>query len=234
VWNIAYCLLIEDHPMAKHVWTFCTLVILAAGCGTQQKFSPGPSAQEEAPMKTANKPSRDATKSTKVTPVKEEVDCDGVKVHVGHPSCDKDDVQVSNGDVETPNPVIVQNPPSPPAPPASLPAPTPAPAPAPNTPPQDPNVVVFRIKAGTGNQPWNTADTMVTVKVGQTLRIVNDDTVTHRLHTGGAPCPHGTNFGPGASYDCVATRALDPAATPGRTYDHIVGDTALFFVKAVP
>ncbi len=219
--------------MAKNFWIAITLV--ASGCGSQQKFTPGPSVQEEAPATGAKRLSKDATKNTNVGAAKEEVDCDGVKVHAGHPSCDQDDVQVSNGDVEAPGPVIVQNP-APTQPPASAPAPapTPSPTPAPNTPPQDPNVVVFRIKAGTGNQPWNTADTMVTVKVGQTLRIVNDDTVTHRLHTGGAPCPHGTNFGPGASYDCVATRALDPAATPGRTYDHIVGNTALFYVKAVP
>lgn len=219
--------------MAKYLWLSAAIVAASVGCGTQQKFTPSPSAQEEAPISSAKRPSKDATKSSKATKAKEEIDCDGVKVHAGHPSCDKDDVQVSNGDVEAPKPVIVENPTSTPAP-SPAPAPAPAPTPAPNTPPQDPNVVVFRIKAGTGNQPWNTPDTMVTVKVGQTLRIVNDDTVTHRLHTGGAPCPHGTNFGPGASYDCVATRALDPAATPGRTYDHIVGDTALFYLKAVP
>jgi hypothetical protein len=55
----------------------------------------------------------------------------------------------------------------------------------------DPNVVIFRIKAGTGKASWNTEATEVDVKVGQVLRIVNDDSVPHRLHTNGKPCPHG-------------------------------------------
>lgn len=216
--------------MAQKSWLPMALLLSAVGCGSQQKFGNAPSTQESATTVAPKNGTSNAKAAKKSLEKTDLVDCDGVKVHAGHPSCDADDVTVSNGDVEAPKPVIVENP-KPPVPP---PAPAPAPAPAPTTPPQDPNIVEFRIKAGTGNQPWNTADSMVTVKVGQTLRIVNDDTVTHRLHTGGAPCPHGTNFAPGASFDCVATRALDPAATPGRTYDHIVGNSAVFFLKAVP
>jgi outer membrane biosynthesis protein TonB len=136
---------------------------------------------------------------------------------------------VGNAPQPAPAPTPASNPT-----PAPAPTPAPTPTPAPQTPPKDPNIVEFRIKAGTGTQPWNTAETMVTVKVGQTLRLINDDTVNHRLHTGGAPCPHGTNFAPGQSFDCAVTRAIDPAATPGRTYDHIAGEDALFFLKAVP
>lgn len=110
--------------------------------------------------------------------------------------------------------------------------PPPAPTPTPNTPPADPNVVEFRIKAGTGKSPWNTPAEMVQVKVGQTLRIINDDTITHRMHTGGAPCNHGTNFAPGASFNCVVSKPFDSGTNPGGLYDHIAGPTARFYVKA--
>jgi negative regulator of replication initiation len=52
------------------------------------------------------------------------------------------------------------------------------------------NIVEFHIKHGTGNQPWNTAEEIITAKVGNILRIVNDDTVSHRPHTSGVPFPH--------------------------------------------
>lgn len=106
--------------------------------------------------------------------------------------------------------------------------------PPPVTPPEDPNVVVFRIKAGTGSAPWNTAQEIVQVKVGQTLRIINDDTINHRLHTGGAPCNHGTAFAPGAAFNCVVSKAFDSSVTPGGLYDHVAGPTARFYVKASP
>ena len=112
-------------------------------------------------------------------------------------------------------------------------APTPAPTAAPTTPPGA-KVVEFHIEAGTGKGPWNAqADTLV-VKVGQTVHVVNDDTVVHRLHTNGAPCPHGPNFAPGATFDCVASKAFDPAGPAGPVYDHIAGTSAQFWLKVVP
>ena len=61
------------------------------------------------------------------------------------------------------------------------------------SPPSDqPGLVAFHIPVGTGTQAWNTPATAVLAKVGDTLRIVNDDVVPHRPHTGGdeAPFPH--------------------------------------------
>ena len=95
----------------------------------------------------------------------------------------------------------------------------------------DPNVVVFRIAPGTGQGEWNQAGEVLTLQVGQTLRLVNDDTIVHRLHTGGAPCPHGTNFGPGETYDCVITRTLDPTRQ-ANLYDHNAGQSATFYIEA--
>lgn len=97
------------------------------------------------------------------------------------------------------------------------------------------DVVEFRIKAGTGSGPWNTRETMVTVKVGQTLRIVNDDSTVHRLHTGGAPCPHqpGSGLKNGEEYLCKIERTLDVGNGRPATYDHISGQNASFFLKAV-
>jgi predicted CopG family antitoxin len=48
-----------------------------------------------------------------------------------------------------------------------------------------PRMVEFHIPAGTGTNPWNTRDQTVNASVGDTLRIVNDDSIPHRLHTNG-------------------------------------------------
>lgn len=93
-------------------------------------------------------------------------------------------------------------------------------------------IIVFEIAEGTGKNAWNTKETMITLKVGDTLRIVNKDTIDHRLHTNGTPCAHGPNQKPGASFDCVISKTHDPD-TQGALYDHHVGQTASFWIKAV-
>ena len=51
---------------------------------------------------------------------------------------------------------------------------------------------------------------------GETLRIHNDDTVNHQLHTNGRPCPHGGLIRPGAFEDCRASATYDGPPL----YDH--------------
>jgi hypothetical protein len=93
------------------------------------------------------------------------------------------------------------------------------------------DIVPFHIPAGTAGSPWNTANNPVVVTVGQTLRIYNDDSVVHFLHTPGAPCPHGTNeFGPGQYYDCVIS--LPHNASDDDIYDHNYGPDAQFYIQA--
>jgi hypothetical protein len=77
-------------------------------------------------------------------------------------------------------------------------------------------IIEFRIKAGTGDGAWNTAESQIEAKVGQTVRIINDDTVKHRFHTNGAPCPHGNDIQPGKSEDCVISKIY----TGSPLYDH--------------
>lgn len=98
-----------------------------------------------------------------------------------------------------------------------------------------PKVVEFRIKEGTGSGPWNTRDTMVTVRIGDTLKIVNDDTTVHRLHTGGAPCPHqpGNGLQRGQEYTCEIRSPLEVGPGAPATYDHNQGTSASFFLRAV-
>lgn len=82
----------------------------------------------------------------------------------------------------------------------------------------DGQTVTFRIKAGTGRGPWNSAENPVRVKRGQTLIIQNDDSSPHQLHTNGSPCPHGFRIQSGAQAQCRinGTRA-------NGLYDHLTG-----------
>ena len=84
---------------------------------------------------------------------------------------------------------------------------------------------------GTGENAWNTPATAVHIKIGQILRIFNDDSVAHYLHTPGNPCPHGSRpFGPGQSYDCAIQSEADSVQT--FLYDHDYGTDARFYVEA--
>jgi len=69
-----------------------------------------------------------------------------------------------------------------------------------------PSIVEFSIHAGTAGQAWNSREVAVVATVGDTLRIVNNDSVSHRLHTGGAPFPHpNSDILPGQSSNFVIT-----------------------------
>ena len=104
------------------------------------------------------------------------------------------------------------------APPAGPPSPVP-PTPTPTT-------VVFRIPSGTGRGPWNDGSCRVIAKVGDTLRIINGDSVAHRLHTAGRPFPRPeTDIFPA---DLVLERPFDPSAD-GPLSDHDQGPQAIFF-----
>src|SRR3954466_224593 len=95
-------------------------------------------------------------------------------------------------------------------------------------PPAGPNVVEFHIPAGTGHGPWNTPAQAVTAHVGDVLRIVNDDSVPHRLHTDGAPFPHpAADIAPSQSADYLLLTPLQPG--DGHVlYDHESGPAASF------
>lgn len=92
---------------------------------------------------------------------------------------------------------------------------------------------IFEIKAGTGNQPWNTQEEMVQVQVGDVLRIVNMDNVTHALHTYGKPCGHSPDIRPGASWDCQIRYPYN-IEEEGPLHDHYFGDDAMFWLNAMP
>lgn len=85
--------------------------------------------------------------------------------------------------------------------------------------------VAFMIPLGTGKNPWNSAANPIRAKVGQKVVITNGDTVAHRMHTNGTPCPHGTNIMPGASVTCLINKPF-----VGSAYDHNLGTaTKVFF-----
>ena len=93
-----------------------------------------------------------------------------------------------------------------------------------------PHTVEFHIAAGTGANAWNTRPQAVIATVGDTLRIVNDDAIAHRLHTDGNPFPHPVNdIAPGQSQDFILQTAFDPGANQP-LYDHNSGQSAAFWI----
>ena len=71
---------------------------------------------------------------------------------------------------------------------------------------------------------------IVFASVGQVVRIFNDDSVPHRLHTNGIPCLHGSDIAPGSSWDCETDTAYDPDVD-GAIYDHNYGPGSVFWLK---
>lgn len=100
--------------------------------------------------------------------------------------------------------------------------------------PPPPTRIDFRIPAGTGPAAWNARERPVMGIVGQTLRIFNDDAVGHRLHTNGAPFPHGdTDIAPGGFSDFVLRAPFD-LNPPQPLYDHNFGPPAQFWITVRP
>jgi hypothetical protein len=101
----------------------------------------------------------------------------------------------------------------------------------PSNPGDPPERIEFRIPAGTGTGSWNTREQMVMGIIGQTLRIINDDSVDHRLHTGSAPFPHPIGvIRPGEFADFVLQFPYD-GNTQRPLYDHITGPNAQFWIN---
>jgi hypothetical protein len=99
-----------------------------------------------------------------------------------------------------------------------------------------PSLIEFHIPANTAGQAWNTREAVLVAAVGDTLRIINNDSVPHRLHTSGAPFPHSvSDILPGQSADFLLAAPFDPAAN-GALYDHDFGPGAQFWiqVRAIP
>jgi negative regulator of replication initiation len=91
-------------------------------------------------------------------------------------------------------------------------------------------LIVFHIPPGTGAQSWNTRDRIIVAAVGNTLRLVNDDSVPHRPHTNGVPFPHpGADILPGQTADFLLRMPFD-AATSGPLQDHDAGPSAQFWI----
>jgi hypothetical protein len=89
-------------------------------------------------------------------------------------------------------------------------------SPSTNPTPSNPGdgVVQFFIPPGTQAQDWNTQETMVVVRVGQTLRVTNNDSVVHAIHTNGRPFPHGADIQPGGTGTYVIRQTFEPGQSP--------------------
>ncbi len=228
--------------------TLALSALLLTACGANAAMQGQENQDERSAEQTEQsgdatpKKKKKAAKAEDANASQDDLDCSGIALHEGHETCDADDVKVADGndlpgasdaegteggDTTGDKPADdTGTPDTPTEDPAKPDEPK-----KPDEPVKDPNIVEFHITAGTGTKPLNTSGTFVEAKVGQTLRFFNDDTITHRFHTGGTPCPHGANFAPGTTYDCVLTKAIDTVAAPGALYEHISGPTALFYLK---
>ncbi len=95
-------------------------------------------------------------------------------------------------------------------------------------------MVEFRIPPATGSGPWNRFDAPVVVSVGQTLRIHNDDSMAHTVHSDGAPFRHGGSIPPGGYADHRIVEPLTPIEGAPANYDHDAGPRAPFWVVSRP
>ena len=94
------------------------------------------------------------------------------------------------------------------------------------------HVVVFHIPLGGSTTSWNTPANPVLAKVGDTLRLVNDDLVMHQLHTNGQPFGHPSmGIAPGQWADYVLLSTFSP---PAFLYSHLYGPSIQFFIQVVP
>lgn len=92
------------------------------------------------------------------------------------------------------------------------------------------DVVEFHIADGTQGGAWNTQETPIVAKLGDTIRFYNDDSIKHRLHTFGAPCNHGPDFAPGTTWDCVVSKSFS-SESEGALYDHNFGEDAAVWIE---
>ena len=80
-------------------------------------------------------------------------------------------------------------------------------------------IVTFNIMKDAEMADWNTKETMIMLKVGDVLKLVNNDTVVHAMHTNGSPCSHTPDIEPGESYNAKMTSTYNPMKM-GPLYDH--------------
>jgi plastocyanin len=92
------------------------------------------------------------------------------------------------------------------------------------------DVVEFHIKAGTGGNSWNTSAESIQAKLGDVIRFMNDDSVTHQLHTNGAPCDHGPTMSPATQWDCKVEEKFS-ARADGPLYDHNYGPRSQVWIE---
>jgi hypothetical protein len=91
-------------------------------------------------------------------------------------------------------------------------------------------IVEFHIPRAVGAGPWNTREQMIQARVGDTLRLVNDDTVPRRLHTSGSPFPHpDADIMPGQAEDLLLLTPFDPGLNQP-LHDHVHGVGAQFWI----
>ena len=113
------------------------------------------------------------------------------------------------------------------------------------------DVWVYEIQAGTAANTWNTAATVLEMKVGEVLRITTKE-AGHGFHvTGTAPCKHGGDrqydankalktfnsvgaIDVGGHFECDIATAVDSSAGNNLVYDHIKGVGARIFFKTIP
>lgn len=215
--------------ITNSLWTVMVAVFVAVGCASTKQTAAGgrqPTAPE-IPATTADGSDQGLPPQSKKGDTWQSREIDTGDSHSDHDHDDhshgQDTGAISSGS-STPNVTgnvpVPSNPRSPLGNVAGANTNGSIPAGATNTPASsDPNVVVFRIKPGTGRGPWNDASNPIRGRVGQTLEVHNDDSIQHWIHTNFAPFFHpfsGIAPGQSARYQLVSP-------SNGGSYDHLTG-----------
>jgi hypothetical protein len=92
--------------------------------------------------------------------------------------------------------------------------------------------IIFTIQPGTSEASldWNDSENPLIAKVGDTLTIINEDSVVHQLHTPGRPCKHGEPIPPQGSWSCVLEKAYNYLDETEPLRDHQEYDSKFWLI----
>lgn len=88
------------------------------------------------------------------------------------------------------------------------------------------NLVTYTIVNGHGSAPWGSLSNPIRGVVGQVLRIINNDSSNHQIHTAGNPFNHTEGIGSNTMMDFTLLRPITTTSITPSTYEHNFGPSS--------